>query len=176
MNLKRMNTLFNALMICLLSGSLMTAFAQRLGGGGPPMGSPPVGGPPEFIERMLDLTDAQKEQIKAIRERAAEASKPHHEALKPLMEQAHALTEAATFDEAAVRALALQMSPIQLELHVIQARAQAETRNVLTAEQKAKLAEMRKMMEGRGGRPGGPGGRPGFGRPGGFGGGFGPPQ
>ena len=127
-----------------------------------------MGGPPEFIERLLDLTDAQKEQIKAIRERAAETSKPHHEALKPLMEQQHALTEAATFNEAAWRALAAQISPIQIELQVIQARAQAETYNVLTAEQKAKLVEMRQRMEGRGG----PGGRPGFGRPGGFG----PPQ
>lgn len=173
MNLKRMSLIFNALMICLLSGSLMTAFAQRPGGGGPPAGGPPaggppMGGPPEFIERLLDLTDAQKEQIKAIRERAAEASKPHHEALKPLMEQQQALTEAASFDESAFRTLAVLITPIQIELQVIQARAQSETHNVLTAEQKAKLAEMRKRMEGRGG--------PGGGRPGGRPGGFGPPR
>ncbi len=165
MNLKRMNTLCNALMICLLSGSLTIALAQRPGGPGGP-GGPPAGGPPDFLERLLDLTDAQKEQIKAIRERAAEASKTHHEALKPLMEQEHALTEAAAFDEAALRALAAQMSPIQTELQVIQARAQAETHQVLTAEQKAKLAEMRKRMEGRGATGGGrPGRLGGFGSP-----------
>ena len=167
MNLKRMNTMFNVLMMCVLSGSLMVVLAQRPGGGGPPSGGPHAGGPPDFIERLLDLTDAQKTQIKVIHEREVDAAKPHHEALKPLMEQAHALTQAATFDETAVRALALQMSPIQLELHIIQARAQNEVYNVLTPAQRAKLAEMRKMMEGRGGRPGGPGGRPG---------GFGPPH
>lgn len=163
MNLKRMSLIFNALMICLVSGSLMMALAQRPGGGGPPAGGPPMGGPPEFIERLLDLTDAQEAQIKAIRERAAEAAKSHHEALKPLLEQQHALTEAATFNESAWRALAAQIAPIQTELQLIQARAQNEIHNVLTAEQKAKLAEFRKRMEGRGG----PGGRPG---------GFGPPR
>jgi protein CpxP len=165
--MKTLTTRVSALMICLLMGGLLTAAAQRPFG--PPQGGPGAGGPPPFVEhlwRMLDLTDAQKEQIKTIREAAATAAQPKHEALKPLQEQTRMLIEAPAFDEAAFRSLATQMSAIQVELQVIHARAENGTYNVLTAEQKAKLAELRKTMGERGGgRPGGPGvGRPGVGQ------------
>mgnify|MGYP002381544732 CR=1 FL=1 len=156
------------LLTCLTAGS---ALAQRPGGvGGPPAGG---GGRPtgagSFITQLaniLELSDAQQAQIKAIQDRADAAAQPYEDRLKPLFEQAHALVEADVFNENALRALYTQISPLELELHVIQARAQSDTYNVLTAEQKAKLADIRKMMQQNGGgRPGGNGG----GRP--FGGG-----
>ncbi len=158
----QLKTLFlTALLTCLVAGS---AVAQRPGGvGGPPAGAG------NFIERLahvLGLSDAQQAQIKAIQERAQTASKPYEDRLKPLFEQAQAIAETEVFNESALRALHAQIAPLQLELHVIQARAESDTFNVLTAEQKAKLAELRKMMQqgaNGGGRPGG-GGRP-FGRP-----------
>jgi len=172
-----------ALFTCISVGS---AFAQRPGGmgggpvGGGPVGGGPVGGPVgggpqgggEFIVRLagvLGLTEAQLIQIRTIQQNAATAAQPYAEQLKPLFEQAHALTEASMFNEAALRALHLQMAPLQLEIHLIQARAHSEIYNLLTAEQKAKLAELRQIMQAGGGRPGGGGGpmggRLGGGRP-----------
>lgn len=160
---KNIKAILTAAALCVVVACGQTALAQRPGGGGPPQDG---GGFIERLAKILDLTDAQLAQIKTIREQAAAASKPHQERLTPLLEQAQALIEADTFNETALRNLSAQMQPIQLELHIIQARAQSASYNLLTAEQKAKLVEIRKMMENGGGRHGG--GRPvGGGRPGG---------
>ena len=62
------------------------------------------------------------------------------------------------------------MMQLQIEIHLIQAKTEAAIHQLLTPEQKAKLAELRKAMgEGqRGGPPsgGGEGRRGPFGRPG----------
>lgn len=80
------------------------------------------------------------------------------------------LIEAPAFDEAAARALAQNMMQVQIEIHLIQARTEAAIYQLLTPEQKAKLAELRKAMgdRQRGGPPsgGGQGRRGPFGRPG----------
>jgi Spy/CpxP family protein refolding chaperone len=135
-----------------------TALAQGFGGPGRYGGG-------DFADRfaaILGLSDAQKAQIETIREQAEAASKPYLDQLKPLREQMEALIESSTFNESAFRALAAQASQLQIELQVVQARARSASYNVLTAEQKAKLAELRKAMEERrgGGRPGGGGRRP----------------
>lgn len=139
--------------------SFGAAQAQGPGGGRPggPGGPPPPRGIEEFA-RLLNLTEAQKTQIKTIREQAEAAAKPYHDQLEPLHEQEAKLTHAATFDEAAVRALAVKVAQLETELHVIHARAENAIFNLLTPEQKVKLEELHKMMEERG--PGRPGRRP----------------
>ena len=176
MNSKTFNlktTILN-FVFALIIGSCVFAVAQppwaRGGGqGGPGQGGPGGGNMEDRFARLLNLTDAQKTQIKNLREQAQTASKSYFEQIKPLTEQMQALIEAPAFDEAAARALANKMSQLQIEVHLIHAKTESAIYNLLTAEQKAKLAELRKaMQDGQGGPPtgGGSGRRSPFGRSG----------
>ncbi len=94
-----------------------------------------------FYSDYLDLTSAQQDQVKAIWAK----EKP---TLQPLMEQMHQfhtqmnqLAESANFDEAKARTLATQQSQTMAELAVQHARIKSEMIQVLTPDQKAKLAK-----------------------------------
>ncbi len=98
--------------------------------------------------RQLDLTDAQKEQMKAIGQKSRES-------MKPIMEQMRANREAlqnlsdGTFDEAQVQAIAAQQGTLTAQLIVEKERTKAAMFNVLTAEQKAKAAELKAQHKQR---------------------------
>ncbi len=177
-NMSNLKTAILNLALTLIIGSCVFAVAQppwvRGGGQGGP-GGPGQGGPggpasggnmEDRFARLLSLTDAQKMQIKNLRDQAQTASKPYFEQIKPITEQMQKLIEAPAFDEAAARALASKMTQLQTEIHIIQARAESAIYQLLTPEQKAKLAELRKaMQEGQGSPPIGSGRRGPFGRP-----------
>lgn len=88
----------------------------------------------------LDLTDAQKDQIKTLMEQHR-ATMPKRDELKSEMDQLKALVQDDTFDEAAVRALLEAKQKDKLDHEVARAKLQFEINKVLTVEQKAKLAE-----------------------------------
>jgi Spy/CpxP family protein refolding chaperone len=116
------------------------------GGPGGRMGGP-MGGAFAFREVMRDLTDAQREQVKAIHER-------HAESIRPLAERAHAAREALSNavmsgNEGNLQALSIEVGSAETELTFAQAKIQAEVFKVLTPEQKQKIAERRKQMEAR---------------------------
>ena len=111
------------------------------GGPGGRMGGP-IGG-----AIMRDLTDAQRDQVKAIHER-------HAERIRPLLERVHAAREAvqnAVLSGSAgnLQALSIEVGNAETELTFAQAQVQAEIYNLLTAEQKQKIAERRRQMEER---------------------------
>ena len=116
--------------------TIAAAIAQgRHGYGGP-------GGDFHRMLRQLDLTADQHSQVKAIFEK----EKP---TLQPLMEQMRqnhsamsALEAGGTFDEAKTRALATQNSQTMIELQVEHARIKSEIMQILTPDQKAKLAQI----------------------------------
>ena len=123
------------------------ACAQGPGGHPPPppgQGGPggPRGEDPMFRE--LNLTDAQKQQIKTLREKARTDSEAYHDQLEASRDQMRALVEASAFDEAAVRALLAKEAQAETELKQIRIRTDNAIYNVLTAEQKAKLEELRR--------------------------------
>ncbi|MGA9812360.1 MAG: Spy/CpxP family protein refolding chaperone [Terriglobales bacterium] len=95
-----------------------------------------------FYIHKLDLTDAQQAQVKAIMAR----EKPTIQPLMLQMAQGHAqLREqvmSGNFDEAKVRDLASQQSQAMTELIVQYARTGSEMVQVLTPEQKTKLAAL----------------------------------
>jgi protein CpxP len=122
-----------------------------LGGGGPggPFGR--MGGPMRrggaLAGVMRDLTDAQREQMRAIRER-------HAERIRPLAERARTAREAlnaAVFagDTANLQALSIDVGNAETELAFAHAQVESEMLGVLTAEQKQKVAERRAQMEER---------------------------
>ncbi|HMO81513.1 MAG TPA: Spy/CpxP family protein refolding chaperone [Pyrinomonadaceae bacterium] len=98
--------------------------------------------------RGLDLTDAQKEQIKAFRE----ASKP---ALQPLMEamkinrQNLREARANNADEATVNALLAERRQFSVQMRAFRQSMHQQTLAILTDEQKAKLQEMKQKRTER---------------------------
>ena len=93
--------------------------------------------------RFLDLTEAQKEQVKAIHEAERTKIEP---VLKQMEETRKALDEATAkgqFNESQVRALAASLAQAQVELTVSRARQDAAIYQILTAEQRAKLDKFR---------------------------------
>jgi len=135
---------YAASVVLLVILAVAAAFAQGMHHRGGPMGEFGFGDHMlGYFTDVLDLTQAQQDQAKAIMEK----EKP---VLQPLMKQlmqAHRdmsnLEDSGTFDEAKVRALAAQNTQAMTELFVQKARIHAELMQVLTPEQKAKLAQIK---------------------------------
>ena len=134
----------------------VAAFAQHRPGGpgghrGPGRHGGP-GGPVNLLghfSQVLDLTDAQKAQIKQIEESFRESTKSLHEQLRANGGGPFDALKGGTFDEAAVRAAAQARAAVHVELEVAHARMLSQVFAVLTAEQRAKLAELHKQMQER---------------------------
>lgn len=106
-------------------------------------------GGPEGIERMLkglDLTDSQRQQIDKLQTEFL-AKKPEPEAHKAFAEQLKNLIRADVFDEVAARQLLEQQQAQMLDKAVARLKLQHDIRNILTAEQKAKLDERMARMQ-----------------------------
>jgi len=105
----------------------------RFGGPGGPMGILPM------LGRDLGLTEAQRDQVKAI----AESHKADWRALADRARDAHmALNEAVTtapVDEALIRQMSSEVAAVDADMAVARARAHAEVFQILTPEQKEKL-------------------------------------
>ena len=119
------------------------AIAQgRHGFGGP-------GGDFRHMLKQLDLTADQHSQVKAIFEK----EKPTLQPLMQQMRQNHqvmkALEASGPFDEAKTRALATQNAQTMIELQVAHARMKSEIMQILTADQKAKLAQIEAQKDAR---------------------------
>lgn len=99
--------------------------------------------------RNLDLTDAQKAQIKQIRE-------SHRQSVRPIMEQIRAkrqeirqASEGGSFNEALVSQKLAEIAPLEAKLMGEQFRIRQETLSVLTPEQKTKLDQSREQMKSK---------------------------
>ena len=99
--------------------------------------------------RDLDLTDAQKAQMKQIRE-------SHSQNLRPLMEQVRAkrqelrqVSESGAFNEALVTQKLSEIAPLEAKLMGEQFRTHQEMLSVLTAEQKTKLEQLRAQQKSK---------------------------
>ena len=107
------------------------------GGPGGPMGMLPM------LGRELNLTDAQRDQIKAI----ADSHKTEWQALAQRERTARmALNDAITadaVDEAAIRQKSSEVAAVEADLAVARAHAHAEVLQVLSPAQKTTLQEMK---------------------------------
>ena len=114
----------------------------RMGPGGP------TGMLPMFA-RELNITDAQKDQIKNIAEShrdewkaLADRGRAAHEALR------QAVT-AETVDEALIRQRSADVAAIEADMAVARARAHAEVFQILTAEQRAQAKTLQSQAQER---------------------------
>jgi len=112
------------------------AIAQgRHGYGGP-------GGDFHRLLRQLDLTADQHSQVKAIFEKEMPTLQPLMQQMRQNHSAMKALEASGPFDEAKTRALATQNSQTMIELQVEHARIKSEILQILTPDQKAKLAQI----------------------------------
>jgi protein CpxP len=133
--------------ILTIGAAVMLAAAAAIAQGPHGFGGP--GGDFRHMLKQLDLTSAQHDQVKAIWAK----EKPTLQPLMQQMRQNHsamsALEASGSFDEAKTRALATQNSQTMIELQVEHARIKSEIMQILTADQKAKLAQIKANREAR---------------------------
>lgn len=132
---------FLSLALILFGALFVSSPALAQGPFGPP-GEPRGGNPEHRLFEQLDLTDAQKEQIRAIREKERADSKPFIEQLGQLHQSMGELVFSDTFNESAVKSIIAQQGQVNASLGLIRAKAQFDVYQVLTPEQKAKLKEL----------------------------------
>jgi protein CpxP len=129
-----------------------------------PQGPPPGGfghrgpggpnGPGEFWPLAgLNLTDAQKEQIKKIHESFDESTKALRDQMRTLHDNDTADPLSGNFDEGAFRSAAEARAKIQVEMEVQHAKMMWQVASILTAEQKTELAERHAQMRRMGPPP-----------------------
>ena len=143
------------LAVVLAAGSAV-AIAQ------PPQGGPGMHGPGhgprgggfrgpggDLGLRGIDLTDAQRDQVKAI----MESHKAAREQVGTNLREAHrALAEATgadTIDEAAIRAKSADVAAAMADEAILSAKVRNEVFGILTAEQQQKVKEQRTAMQQR---------------------------
>jgi len=139
----------------LVLGTAAAGFAQPGGfGRGPGRGGGPGGplGPLVSLHvealRGLDLTDAQREQVRSIMESHREEARAVAERSRTAMEALEAATQSGT-DEAAIRQQGEALGVALGEAAVLRARVRAEVWGVLTAEQQARAEQLKAEREAR---------------------------
>ncbi len=90
----------------------------------------------------LNLTDAQKAQVKQIMSQEQPTLKPLMQQMAQGENQMRTLELSGTFDEGQARTLATQQSQNMTELMVQRARIESEVIQVLTPDQKTKLSQL----------------------------------
>jgi periplasmic protein CpxP/Spy len=99
-------------------------------------------GPMGIYFHQLNLSDAQKAQIKQIMTQERPTLKPLMQQVAQGENQMRTLELSGSFDEAQARTLATQQSQNATALRVQRARIETELINILTPDQKTKLAQL----------------------------------
>lgn len=94
-----------------------------------------------FGFRGLELTEAQKAQVKEITTASRAKLAPVREALRANRQKMQAATANGTFDEAAVTAAAGEAASLRAQMTVERLKVRSQIFGILTDEQKAKLSE-----------------------------------
>ena len=113
----------------------------RGGPGGPMMALGPI--------MRLNLSDAQREQVKGI----VDSHRDEHRAVAERVRAAHDALEAAVtadqFDEGTVRARSAEAASVDADIAVAQARLRTEVLQILTADQRAQLKKLETDIRAR---------------------------
>jgi protein CpxP len=124
---------------------------RRRGPGGPGGGMHGMRGPggPGFEFRGLDLSDDQRAQLRKIREARQSEFKAAGEKLRAAREGMRTLIEADSINEPAIRAKSQEVAAAEAEFAILNAKVRAESMQILTSEQQAKLKERRENRQQR---------------------------
>ena len=133
--------------ILFIGAAVMVAVAAAIAQGPHGFGGP--GGDFHRMLKQLDLTSDQHSQVKAIFEKEKPTLQPLMEQMRQNQSAMKTLEAAGPFDEAKVTALATQNSQTMIQLQVEHERIKSEIMQILTPDQKAKLAQIETDHEGR---------------------------
>jgi len=122
-----------------------------MGPGGPGMLGGPGGRGGMFGAglRGIDLTDAQREQVRAIMVSHRDEQKAIGDRMQAARKALHESIAADAFDENAIRAKATEVGAVEADAAVLQAKIRGEVFGLLTPEQVKKAKELRSEMENR---------------------------
>ena len=132
--------------VAMLSAGSVSLFAQAGPGRGGPFGPGGRGG---FALDQLNLSDAQKQQVRDITQRDREQMRTTMQRLDEAMQAQRAAINQVPVNEQAVRAAAAQVASVQADLAVAQARVHADIWNILTPEQQTKAKELEQQAQAR---------------------------
>jgi len=136
-------------LVALISGGTVALLAQ----GGPGRGAGP-GGPggrfaAPFALGQLDLSDAQKQQVRDIMQRHREQSRGTMERLQQAVQAQRVAINQVPVNEAAVRQASSALAAVQADAAVEEARLHADIFSVLTVEQQEKAKQLEAQAQAR---------------------------
>lgn len=99
------------------------------------------------LAEKLNLSDAQKEQVKQIMETSKAKIQPLKENMKSIHQQMNSATADGQFDEAQVQALATQQANIMAQMIVEKERTKSQMFAILTPEQQAQAKQLKEQMK-----------------------------
>jgi protein CpxP len=134
------------LAVGLLAGT--TAFAQG-GPDGPAGRRRVIAGGPGIALRGLDLTEAQEQQVREIRERHRDAVQQAATQVREAAQAQRKAVEAVPLNEGVIRSTTFALAEAQTEAAVVQARIHNEVWSVLTDAQRAEAEKRRAEREAR---------------------------
>jgi Spy/CpxP family protein refolding chaperone len=142
-------------LVAALAGGTAVGFAQGPGGrGGPGIEGPgrgPRGGGPrvDFGLRGVELTDAQREQVRSI----MQSHRTEFDNIGKALREAHRAfaeaTRADALDEATIRARSTAVANAMADEAILRAKVRSEVHALLTAEQHQQLKERETAMQKR---------------------------
>jgi protein CpxP len=112
-------------------------------------GRRPAGRQAGLALRALELTEAQRNQVRQLTEQHREQIRPLLERVRTAQESRRQAVEAIPFSEPQIRAAAQALAEAETELAVQRARMQADIYALLTPDQQARLQKMRADREAR---------------------------
>lgn len=102
----------------------------------------------------LDLTDAQKAQMKQIRQNSREEMRPLMEQIRAKRLEIRQAQAGGTVDESLVRQKLTEIAPLEAKLMAERGRIHQEMLAVLTPEQRTKLEQLREQFKSKRGERG----------------------
>jgi Spy/CpxP family protein refolding chaperone len=139
-----------AAVVAVLAGGAF-AYAQEPAPGGPRGRGPGFGPGPQagLALRQLDLTEAQREQVRQLTQQNREQMRSLLERMRAAQDVRRKAVEAVPFDESQVRAAMKDLADVEADLAVAAARLQADIYGLLSADQQQRLQKLRADREAR---------------------------
>jgi protein CpxP len=139
-----------ALVFALIAGTMpLIAAAQGAAGGGRTHGPFGRGGAAQFGLRQLDLTDAQREQIRGIVQSHRDELKGIADRMRAARQKMQQASGGEAVDESAVRAASADLATALADGSVLRGRVRQEVFSVLTPEQLEKAKTLQANREQR---------------------------
>jgi Spy/CpxP family protein refolding chaperone len=99
--------------------------------------------------RALELTEAQREQVRLLTQQHREQTRPLRERARTAAEARRQAVQAIPFNESEIRTALQALAEIEADLAVQQARLQADIYALLTPDQQGRLQKMRVARDAR---------------------------